>query len=52
VVISSLQHSQNPLDKRISLIIYDIIDSILTFIFWSARKVIKNVNFCTYLVVH
>jgi hypothetical protein len=52
VVISSLQHPQNPFDKRISPIIYDIIDSILAFIFWSAKKVIRSVNFCAYLVAH
>jgi len=52
VVISSLQHLQNPLDWCISPIIYDIISSIPTSISWSVRKVNKNANFCTHSVVH
>jgi hypothetical protein len=52
VVISSLQHSQNPLDWRISPIIYDIIGSILASISWSARKINRSANFCAYSVAH
>jgi hypothetical protein len=52
VVISSLQHPQNPLDWRISPIIYDIIGSIPASISWSVRKVNRSANFCAHAVAH